>query len=139
MNYLYQITLIGISIVTSEALSQAPKSDSSSRRDFVARSFFGLAALPSTPVFALKERDETLCKTGFFTNIWEFRCTDIGDISDEGTSRDLSSSELGATDSLMSKLNIGSTDTDEDLPTSNKNQIKSLNQDSKVRDKKRLF
>lgn len=55
---------------------------------------------------ALQERDEALCGTGFFTNIAQYRCTDIGDISDEGKSKGLSSSQEGAVDSLMSKFNM---------------------------------
>lgn len=128
MKFLDQrIILIAFTIVLRAiALSTQPESCSSSRREFVARSLFGLAAIQSTPVFALKERDEALCSTGFFTNIWEFRCTEIGDISDEGASRDLSSSELGATESLMSKLNVGiPDDIDEDLSISDKIQSKS--------------
>jgi hypothetical protein len=29
-------------------------------------------------------RNEMLCGTGFFTNIWQYKCTDLGDIEDEG-------------------------------------------------------
>lgn len=80
----------------------------SGRRDFLhascagimAASFFGSPA----PVYAIKERNEALCGTGFFTNIWQYKCTDLGDISDEGETKALSSGEEQATNSLLSKL-----------------------------------
>ena len=50
------------------------------------------------------ERNELLCGTGFFTNIYQYKCTEIGDIENEGKSKDLSSSELSSVSSLMDKL-----------------------------------
>jgi hypothetical protein len=42
-----------------------------------------------------------------FTNFLEYRCTDLGDISDEGQKTSFSNSnEAGAADSLLSKLNL---------------------------------
>ena len=64
------------------------------------------------PALALKPRNEQLCGTGFFTNFLEYRCTDIGDISDEGQRTGLSESEAGAADSLMSKLKLDLDDGD---------------------------
>ena len=66
------------------------------------------------------ERNELLCGTGFFTNIYQYKCTEIGDIENEGKSKDLSSSELSSVSSLMDKLELssssssttGSTDSD---------------------------
>jgi len=71
----------------------------------VASTAAGLASafLPivSPPAHAVKERNEILCGTGFFTNIWQYRCTDLGDISDEGQIKALSPSENGAADALL--------------------------------------
>lgn len=64
----------------------------------------------SQPAYALKERNEVLCGTGFFTNIAQYMCTDIGDISDErGSGRSLNQQEIASTDSLMDKLSISTT------------------------------
>jgi hypothetical protein len=66
----------------------------------------------SQPAHALKERNEILCGTGFFTNIAQYMCTDIGDISDEGgrrgIGRTLNEDEIASTDSLMSKMSMSS-------------------------------
>ena len=64
----------------------------------------------ATNSHALTAKNEALCATGFFTNIAQYRCTDIGDISDEGKSKNLSTNQEMATDSLLSKLDL-STDT----------------------------
>ena len=55
---------------------------------------------------ALQARNEALCGTGFFTNIALYKCTDIGDISDEGRSRPLSTTEEGSMQSLMDKMGM---------------------------------
>jgi hypothetical protein len=62
--------------------------------------------LHSEPALAVKERNEMLCGTGFFTNIAQYMCTDIGDISDEGRSKNFDKKELGSMDSLMSKMGV---------------------------------
>jgi hypothetical protein len=69
------------------------------------------------PATALKPRNEQLCGTGFFTNFQEYKCTEIGDISDEGRRTSLSASEEGAADSLLSKLNLGDSSFDDDKNT----------------------
>jgi hypothetical protein len=56
--------------------------------------------------FALQARNEALCGTGFFTNIALYKCTEIGDISDEGRSRPLSTTEEGSMQSLMDKMGM---------------------------------
>ena len=61
---------------------------------------------------ALKPNNEALCGTGFFTNIAQYKCTDIGDISDEGQSRKTTAEEESRLDGLMSKFG------DLDLPSS---------------------
>jgi len=48
-----------------------------------------------------------LCGTGFFEHFNEFRCTPIGDISDEGTVKALSAKEDGISDGLLGKLGVG--------------------------------
>jgi hypothetical protein len=73
----------------------------------VLMAFCVVAARPQAAL-AVKERNEALCGTGFFTNIWEYRCTELGDIADEGIGKSFSASELGTADSLLSKLNLDS-------------------------------
>ena len=68
--------------------------------------------LSSQPASALKPNNEALCGTGFFTNIAQYKCTDIGDISDEGQSRKTTAEEESRLDGLMSKFG------DLDLPSS---------------------
>jgi hypothetical protein len=57
---------------------------------------------------ALKEKNEALCGTGFFTNIGQWYCTDLGDISDEAASKGLSQNEKDSVDSLLSKFSLDS-------------------------------
>ena len=87
------------------------KSKSLNRRDLVRA--LSSAALsgnillnPRTnqPAWALKPNNEALCGTGFFTNIAQYKCTDIGDISDEGQSRKTTAEEESRLDGLMSKF-----------------------------------
>jgi hypothetical protein len=54
---------------------------------------------------ALKPNN-SLCGTGFFEHIYEYKCTAIGDIEDEGSVKEMSSDEVGLTDSLMGKLGL---------------------------------
>lgn len=90
---------------TSTSLHESRPTVVSRRQVCGALTAFGLAAAP-LPSWALKPRNEQLCGTGLFTNFLEYRCTEIGDISDEGQRTSLSASESGAADSLMSKLNL---------------------------------
>jgi len=62
----------------------------------------------SGPAEALEEKNEILCGTGFFTNIALYKCTEIGDISDEGKSKDMNTQELGSVSSLMDKMGLES-------------------------------
>ena len=55
---------------------------------------------------AVQPKNEALCGTGFFENIWQYKCTDLGDIQDEGIPSTLSLEQQGATDSLLDKLNL---------------------------------
>lgn len=70
---------------------------------------FATVMAPS-PALALKPKNEALCGTGFFEHIYEYKCTAIGDIEDEGTSRVMSKDENGLTDSLMGKLGFDNND-----------------------------
>jgi hypothetical protein len=56
---------------------------------------------------AVKPRNEALCNTGLFENFLEYRCTAIGNIQDEGYTKELSAEETQSTDSLLSKLGLG--------------------------------
>jgi hypothetical protein len=111
-----------------------------SRREFVSKAIPTLLLASSfdvKPAFALKERNEALCSTGFFTNIGklsrtivglprllllkqsdlqsltafyetaQYLCTEIGDISDEGKSRKMSNEEIGSMESLLGKMGVG--------------------------------
>ena len=53
---------------------------------------------------ALEKRNEALCGTGFFTNIAQYKCTEIGDISGDGKAKEMSKEEESLSDSLMGKL-----------------------------------
>lgn len=77
----------------------------SSRRSFVV-STIGIWGLGAPAVNALQERNDALCGTGFFTNIWQYKCTVVGDIEDEGTPKDFSAEEKDTVDSLLSKFNL---------------------------------
>jgi cell division protein FtsI/penicillin-binding protein 2 len=55
---------------------------------------------------ALEARNEVLCGTGFFTNIAQYKCTDIGDISDEGKAKKMNEQELGSMESLLGKMGV---------------------------------
>ena len=59
---------------------------------------------------ALKEKNEVLCNTGFFTNVGAWYCTDIGNIGDEGQSKPMSGESEASVDSLMSKFDLGDGD-----------------------------
>jgi len=76
------------------------------RRGLFATAFAtsSLLLLAVTPAEAVKPRNAALCDTGLFDNLMEYRCTPLGNIEDEGTSRNLSEKEESAADSLMSKL-----------------------------------
>lgn len=84
------------------------------RRIIIASSAFVTAAVPYfTPtqmVQALQERNKALCNTGFFTNVGAWYCTDIGNIGDEGKSKEFSVEAISTVDSLMSKFDINNGD-----------------------------
>ena len=51
-----------------------------------------------------------MCNTGFFTNVGAWYCTDIGNIGDEGKSKELSIEAMSTVDSLLSKFDINNGD-----------------------------
>lgn len=87
---------------------------------------FSSVAMQSQPALAVKERNEALCKTGFFTNIGAWYCTDIGDISDEGVAGSLSKTQDETADSLMSKLGLSDEATKENDNDSTENKSQEI-------------
>ena len=57
-------------------------------------------------VDALEARNEIVCGTGFFTNIAQYKCTEIGDISDEGKVKTVNADEVKSMESLLGKMGI---------------------------------
>ena len=88
-----------------------------SRRAWIGSISCSVPLLVSPPALALQERNEALCGTGFFTNIWQSRCTELGDITDEGEAKGLSDSQEASVESLMSKLSASSPPSVLDSPT----------------------
>lgn len=62
-------------------------------------------AVPAA-AWAIQERNDALCGTGFFTNIMQYRCTELGDISDEGMPRALSEQQMESVGGLLSKFDL---------------------------------
>mmetsp|Transcript_42591 Transcript_42591/g.51131 ORF Transcript_42591/g.51131 Transcript_42591/m.51131 type:complete len:171 (-) Transcript_42591:39-551(-) len=94
-------------ISTTNSKKEVTLKDITQRQILVTVPSLNLSTLSlPTVANALKERNEALCGTGFFTNIAQYMCTEIGNIADEGSSKGLSSSQDGTVDSLMSKLMI---------------------------------
>lgn len=75
---------------------------------------------------ALQPKNEDLCGTGFFENFQEYRCTAIGDISDEGLSKDMNSNEKELAGSLMGKLGVSTNDLKMELNTDDKSKLSFL-------------
>ncbi len=94
-----------------------------------------------TPAQALKPKNDALCGTGFFEHIYEYKCTAIGDIEDEGKTKKMNSNEIGITDSLMGKLNISddlSGSTDSILSESKNSRSKSNRNNNQATEKEML-
>ena len=96
----------------NESPNQVIEPKPNNRRTFVSQTL-GILTLTSATyttqtqqAHALQERNEALCGTGFFEHFNEFKCTPIGDISDEGTTKSLSDNEMKQVDSLMGKLGM---------------------------------
>lgn len=91
-----------------------------------------VATIPS-PALALKAKNEALCGTGFFEHIYEYKCTAIGDIEDEGYSKSLSQAETGLTDSLMGKLGVDTSDAFGDFDSQSSKSKKSGSDDKEAK------
>mmetsp|Transcript_20805 Transcript_20805/g.28923 ORF Transcript_20805/g.28923 Transcript_20805/m.28923 type:complete len:158 (+) Transcript_20805:79-552(+) len=117
----------------SQVTSQTSlKAALASRRKFVfgtAGMVFGIDTFQPDEAHALKARDEVLCGTGFFTNIAQWKCTDIGDILDEGQSKALDTKQESATDSLMSKMNLSFDDNSSDSASNQKDSSTAVGDD----------
>lgn len=108
-----QLTIPPFSSSSSSLSAQETLLPPVSRRSFVASTANAAAAAslflvlsPPKSASALQKKNEALCNTGFFENIWQYRCTDLGDISDEGRTTQLSESQEGSVESLMGKLQL---------------------------------
>ena len=101
--------------------NRAIKNSQYSRRAFI---FTPTITIPLSLVInapkadALKPKNDALCGTGFFEHIYEYKCTSIGDIEDEGSAKSMNSDEMGITDSLMGKLGLPSQDTEKSIDNS---------------------
>ena len=88
------------------------------------------------PAYALKEKNEVLCNTGFFTNVGAWYCTDIGNIGDEGASTPLNKKDEASVDSLMSKFNFDDSSTTEGDSSGRSKQIGNNVESGKTDDQK---
>jgi hypothetical protein len=92
---------------------------------------FASGAVPSA-ANAVVERNEALCATGFFVNIYQYKCTDIGDIEEDGKAKELSNDENSSVNSLMGKLGLDeSTSFVSDKTTSTNSDVTKSSQGSK--------
>lgn len=96
-----------------------------------------LAGLVVTPpsAQALQARNEMLCGTGFFTNIAQYKCTEIGDISQDGKVQSLTPAEEGSMQSLLDKLGVDATTTTEEDDTtegSKEREVSKLNKSQSI-------
>lgn len=103
----------GLAKSQSQEPSVTPILVSNTRRALLLASLSTLAVATAHayPAAAVKPRNEALCSTGLFDNFMEYRCTPIGNIQDEGQSKDMTSTESASTDSLMSKLGLSNDET----------------------------
>jgi hypothetical protein len=102
------ITFVVIAVVNVDSLALIASRRSCCRIIGGVAGAFGILSNLPQPSIALTDKNDALCQTGFFTNIMQYRCTEIGDISDEGIAQDLTTDQVASTDALMSKLNVNS-------------------------------
>ena len=131
-----------ISLPQTQTRQQTQQQDLSDRRNVLFRmgtrvllttlSVPSIVCLHPSSALALKQKNEALCGTGFFEHIYEYKCTSIGDIEDEGTSKELSSAETAVTDSLMGKLGF---DTDDVIESTDYNSNSNNNSNDIVKKK----
>ncbi len=101
---------------TTTSTSRGNKKPSStvaidSRREFIScATVLAAPFLIPKPSEALQSKNDKLCGTGLFEHFQEYRCTAIGNILDEGTSKDMNNKEVGLADSLMGKLGVTTDD-----------------------------
>jgi len=97
-----------------------------------------LALLTQNPASssALESRNESLCGTGLFEHFQEWRCTSIGNILDEGVSKDLKEVETASIDSLMGRLGVSMDDLNSMDTDSEKDAKKVKVSKGKVKDSK---
>jgi hypothetical protein len=87
-------------------------SQSLTRRGWISKTksatplIFGASVAVPSSANALEKRNEALCATGFFVNIYQYKCTDIGDIEEDGKPKELSKEEDSSVNSLMGKLGL---------------------------------
>lgn len=93
------------------SVNPLPVSDTRRALLLASLSTLAVATAHTYPAAAVKPRNEALCSTGLFDNFMEYRCTPIGNIQDEGQSKDMTSTENASTDSLMSKLGLSNDET----------------------------
>lgn len=112
------------------------------RRDVFAISskaiVLSLALLTQNPASssALESRNESLCGTGLFEHFQEWRCTTIGNILDEGVSKDLKEGDTVSIDSLMGKLGVSMDDLNSMDADSEKDAKKMKGSKGKIKDSK---
>ena len=71
---LYYFLICFLALTSLSVLALAPRAREKSRRAFMSKaipSLFLVGCLDVKPAKAVKERNDTLCSTGFFTNIGE--------------------------------------------------------------------
>ncbi len=101
----FQFTIHGYSQPNNRIKPRQQKS----RRSFLAVPIaIPLPFIKAREADALQPKNDLLCGTGFFEHIYEYKCTVIGDIQDEGIAKDMSSKEVDMTDNLIWKLGLSS-------------------------------
>jgi len=86
--------------------------NSKSRRNFFEKipitliGSIGMLTFNGKGAYATQPRNDALCATGFFTNIAQRMCTEIGDITEDGLRTSLTDKQTGITDSLLGKLDL---------------------------------
>ncbi|KAL3791701.1 hypothetical protein HJC23_003958 [Cyclotella cryptica] len=113
------------------------------RRGFISKSkavslvLGGTIAYPlPRPANALEKRNEALCATGFFTNIAQYKCTEIGDISGDGKAKQLSRDEEASADSLMGKLGLDQSTSFSTLSASSEDNVSTVGAQSDTDERK---
>ena len=119
------ILLYCTTLVKPILLPKNTQSDQLNRRSLLGEtlSFIGAIVVLPGSANAVKERNEALCSTGFFTNIAQWYCTDIGDISDEGVGKSLSNGQENSLDSLMTKFEMTEVQGSTDVETGTENEM----------------